>query len=248
MNVAVIACCYKRPKMTQICLGKALQHCGYPSKWYFCDDGSQDETAKILARLCRKDDVLDVNKKNLGMYVRRNELFRRALEDGADAIVNIDNDVLVPQFWLHDMVKAFEGCEFAVGSVWFVNDVTANRMINKALGRLPKPKDSHRWVNTGGCGSTCAIHHKSIFDKGIWYEEKRQPWTYGDGILNAAVTRAGFSVGIYLGVQAWRLEHIVWTDVDYEEKKLGIRHKHRHKSEEGFEISLERESRKVVHE
>jgi len=136
--------------------------------------------------------------------------------------------------------------DYGIGGPWFVNDVTIYKIIGKIAGSIDKFK-AGGWVNIGVCGGTCGVHRAEVLKAGLFYNASKPSWTYGDAEYNGRVKQAGFSVGIYTGVQAWRLEHIIWPDPKFETQKLLIRHKYRHGGKKnGFEKSLEKDRNRLI--
>lgn len=245
MRIAVVCSCFKRLSFTRLCLPLAMRNAGMDAAWRFCDDGSADGTAKFLDSLVAKNVTIVNHLENAGMFARRNEGLRWGLEQGADIIVSMDNDLLLPYGWLRDLIAAMGKTDIGVGGPWMVNDVTIMKMLRK---KFPDSLngDFREWVPTGVCGGTCAAHKAEVLNGGCWYQDNRPSWTYGDSVFNGLVRSKGFRIGIYLGIQAWRLERIIWADPEIETEKLRTRHQHITGNLEGFEKSLAREMAKVI--
>jgi len=241
MKVAVTCGCYGRRAFTEFCLPLAMQNAGMEADWFFIDDGCPDNSIEFLRRL-RSDRVrIGRHMTNEGMFPTRNEGLKWGLNHGADLIVSMDNDLLLPPNWLRDMVRAMGESTYGIGGPWFVNDVTINKTIERVIGPIDK-LETDDWIDIGICGGTCAVHRAEVLKAGLFYNAAKESWTYGDSEYIGRVKYAGFNVGIYTGVQAWRLEHIIWPDPEFETRKLLIRHKYRHGGKtDGFEESLKRD-------
>ncbi len=241
MKVVVVCNCYKRLAFTKLCLPFAVKHAGIEATWLLVDDGSDDGTAKFLQSLARDKEnvVVRCHKENRGHYVLRNEGFAFGKEQGADVVVNIDNDILFPANWLKDFVSSFLESEFDVGSAWVINDKTLYKHVEESLGASVSDVLLDRWVDTGACGGACIAHSRAVLDSDCRYDEGRTLFCYGDSAFNGKCKRTGFKVGVYLGVQCWHLQMFVWTEDDYEKDKLRNRHQHRLQTMDGFEESWE---------
>jgi len=243
----VVSCnCYQRAPLTKLCLPYALAHAGMDALWLLSDDGSTDDTAKFLRRFESPKITVRCHPKNRGHYVLRNEAFEFALAHNADVIINIDNDILLPQNWLRDLVHAFAQSDFGIGSAWIVNDKTLTKMIQRRLATPLSSASLHTWVNTQGCGGACIAHRRSVIDAGCRYDTSRTLFTFGDSHFNGQALRKGFKVGVYLGVQCWHLQTFTWPNVEYERRKLKLRHLHVRGSMQEFEKSYLREWNKTL--
>ena len=247
MNTVVVCNCYKRPAFTKLCVPMAIRHAGMDAHWLLADDASGDGTAEFLHTLEAPNIAVRAHRENRGHYVLRNEGFDYALTFEADVVVNIDNDILFPWNWLRDLVTAFDGSGFGVGSAWVVNDRTLTGMVEKALSAPISDTTLHdQWADTQGCGGACIAHSRAVLDSGCRYDEKRTLFTFGDSAFNGIAMQKGFRVGVYLGVQCWHLQTIIWPDEQYEEWKLALRHKHRHGDMDGFDASLNRDKARTI--
>ncbi len=238
MKVIVSCNCYKRPEFTRLCLPIAIDHAGLAAEWRLVDDGSGDGTSDCLRGLAKRYQHVEAicNPENVGHYVLRNKGFEYGLAEGADVVVNIDNDILFPQNWLRDLMAGFPESGLDIGSAWIVNDPTLTRMIREKLD--PENLcdiDLDRWVETEGCGGAAIAHSRAVLESGIRYREAHTLFVYGDSKFNGFAMKAGFKVGAYLGVQCWHLQEVIHIADDYERAKHRNRHFSRHKSDEGFE-------------
>ena len=238
MKVIVACNCYKRPEFTRLCLPIAIDHAGLEAEWRLVDDGSGDGTADCLRGLAKRHKHVEAicNAENVGHYVLRNRGFEHGLEQDADVVVNIDNDILFPQNWLRDLLAGFPESGMDIGSAWIVNDPTLTGMIRGKLGSEKlRNIGLDRWVDTEGCGGAAIAHSRAVLESGIRYRENHALFVYGDSKFNGFAMEKGFKVGVYLGVQCWHLQEVIHIADDYERAKHKNRHWSRHKSDDGFE-------------
>jgi len=243
MKIGVCVPCYKRLKFTKFCVPMYIQNAGIEAHWYLVDDCSQDGTAEFLLNLALTNDRVYVieNNENMGIAPTRNKVFKRMLDDGMDIFVNVDNDLLLPMNWLRDLVTVLQDSMFSVIAPWFCNDDNINRQLKK---KRPLDKFLPFEAIRARVGSTCILYKREIFERGIFYPDKKANWTYQDSQHHKIITHCGFEIALYTGVQAWRLEHIVWDDM--EEEKLRVRHDILNKGDmSGFEKNLEHRKRSI---
>ncbi len=246
MKVCIAVSCYKRPMLTKWCVPASIETAGMEAEWRLVDDGSADETADIL-KGCEAPNV-DVTlwTINRGHYVRRNEGFEWGLKQGADVVVNLDNDMLTPNNWLRDFVAAFEPTEFGVGTAWVINDKTLRQMIVDKVGKPLAEVPSGEWIDIGGCGGACIAHKRAVLEAGCRYVEGHPLFCYGDANFNGIVRNAGFKIGLYTGVQVYHVQPMVWADRDYERDKLARRHLHQLHETTGWEPNADRQEQAAI--
>jgi dolichol-phosphate mannosyltransferase len=82
------------------------------------DDGSPDGTGKIADDLAKRDDRLRVIHRNgkLGLRSAYLEGFQLALDDGADAIIQMDADFSHDPNKIPEMVTKLNSCDVVLGS------------------------------------------------------------------------------------------------------------------------------------
>ena len=237
MKIGVCVPCYNRVEFTKYCIPMYIAHAGIEATWYLADDGSTDNTWVILNSIRKKHEnvVLIKNEENIGIAKTRNKVYEKMMEDGMDIFVNVDNDILTPMNWLRDMALPLDNSPFDVLAPWMVND----RNINRSLKKM-KPLNDYLPMDIVECpvGSTLVLYKRKIFEAGHFYPTNRSNWEYQDAQHHTILRRNGYKIGLYTGVQTWRLEHIIWTDM--ERIKLEVRHKiNGDGTMDGFDKSLE---------
>lgn len=239
MSVLVSCSCYKRPEFTRVCLPIAIRHANYPCTWHLYDDGSQDETGDILTAMRRGEDVkVTLFRDRQGIGQVKNMMFKDAAERGFEYIVSIDNDLLLPYGWLADLMNTFPMSGFDVGSAWIVNDKTIWSHVGTEVA-----SGQRGWIPVQGFGGACVVHKTSVTKKCFWPDRS---FEYADAKFHGDCIRAGYKLGLHLGVQVWHMQWIVWPDVELEREKLKIRHLKRNATLDGFETSFARELAKVI--
>jgi GT2 family glycosyltransferase len=104
-RVAVVVLTWNGVRWLDGCLG-SLRACTYPAlRVYVVDNASIDATAAAV-RVAYPGLTLLVNRHNLGFAGGCNVGIRRALADGADHVVVLNQDTRVDPGWLEPMVAA----------------------------------------------------------------------------------------------------------------------------------------------
>lgn len=114
-KVAVLLSCYKRPEYTERCI-RSLEYAQKYDKdtiFHLVDDGSKDETSRILFT-ANLNKVVGVNESTRGLRSNIIEFFDSYKD--YDYIVKMDNDCMVPSNWLNDIIYALETYELDIVS------------------------------------------------------------------------------------------------------------------------------------
>lgn len=102
-KVVVFIPAYKRPEYTEFCLESIKKAQPYDNvTFYFADDGGNKE---IFARYMQGDDILVVNKEHRGLRNTIIDFFNWVKDKDFDFISKVDNDCIVPEFWLDDLIR-----------------------------------------------------------------------------------------------------------------------------------------------
>ena len=222
--VAVVMTCRERLPFTRLTLPLAVAHAGMAADWYVIDDGSTDGTGAWLDDNARKLRIeVAHNPKPLGVGPIRNMGFRWAIALGADVVINLDNDDLVPLNWLRDFVAAFWHSRYSICMAYRPNNATLVRVVQEAAGNTRRlPRDA--FVEVERCGGACVAHRVSMIRDGVWYDANRPPFEGTDSSFNGLARRKGYLIGVYCGVQVFDLEQIYHCSPEYERQKAEVRH------------------------
>ena len=102
--VSIVIANYNGKKYLDVCLRSVLKS-KYPNfELLITDDGSIDESIKIINSYIKKDKRIRLfkNKKNIGAAASRNIAIKKAK---GEIIVFLDNDTEVHPNWLNELVK-----------------------------------------------------------------------------------------------------------------------------------------------
>ena len=101
MDNLVIVPCFKRPEYTEKCIKSLEKSQDYQdTTFYLVDDGSNDETEKILRSSNLPSHVI-VNRENVGLRQVLIDFFE--FSRPFKYVMKVDNDCEVPKSWLDDM-------------------------------------------------------------------------------------------------------------------------------------------------
>lgn len=113
MKVAIILLTCNRPELTERVINQSLSNAYHPFDLVWVDNGSSvNSQEKVWDKLCEtKDRIGDgcftiKHPSNLGIAKGFNSGIDLAIEQGSDAVFLMSNDILMPDFWLREMVKA----------------------------------------------------------------------------------------------------------------------------------------------
>lgn len=108
-KVAIFTMHYDRVEYSILTAKSMYETAGYPFKWYAMDQGSSDGTANWLSEQNIEGMTIATNLQNTGLTKGSNDCVDRALADGADIIIKIDNDVeFLTYDWLKDFVELWK--------------------------------------------------------------------------------------------------------------------------------------------
>ena len=117
------------------------------------------------------------------MVVSRNILRKKALEEGYDYFLNLDQDIIPPEDIIERMLKnnkkiqtgvyfvynnqySSERSRYLIPTLW-VSDEVQNKKIDGASIRLMHPKETeqNKLVRVISCGSGCLFIHRNVLEK-----------------------------------------------------------------------------------
>ncbi len=105
-KVGVVVLCFNGVHDTLDCV-RSIGRLTYPDvSLYLVDNGSTDGTLETLHSLRQERTVLIENGENLGYSEGNNVGIRRALEDGCDMVLLLNNDVLLEPGCIEPLVEA----------------------------------------------------------------------------------------------------------------------------------------------
>ena len=117
------------------------------------------------------------------MVVSRNLLRKKALEEGYDYFLNLDQDIIPPNNLIEKMLKhgkkittgvyfvynnqySSQQAKYLIPTLW-VSDEVSSKTIDGASIRLMHPKETEqdKIVRVISCGSGCLLIHRSVLEK-----------------------------------------------------------------------------------
>jgi glycosyltransferase involved in cell wall biosynthesis len=102
-KVAVFIPAYRRPEYTRFCLESIKKAQGYDNcVFYFVNDGGNDG---IFEEYAREQDVVVNHTENIGLRNTIIEFFEWVKDKDFDFLSKVDNDCVVPEYWLDDLVR-----------------------------------------------------------------------------------------------------------------------------------------------
>jgi len=135
-KVAVLLSCYKRSDYTKMCLEALEKNTTYENVMFFLvDDGSQDKTFRHLQNFKLPKRIF-LHQVNRGLRENIIDFFEMTKE--YDFICKVDNDQLVPRYWLEDLLRVYktegldvlspnvlpsnaaETAQHTIGGLWFM--------------------------------------------------------------------------------------------------------------------------------
>lgn len=116
-KTSLVISTYNWPEALELCLKSSLRQTVAPAEILVADDGSDGRTAQLIAR-CRartRIPIVHVWHEDSGFRLGsiRNKAIARAT---GDYIIQIDGDVILPPFFLHDHIAVARPGRFVSGS------------------------------------------------------------------------------------------------------------------------------------
>jgi len=108
MSLAVVVVSYNVCELTRGCLAsvfRALSHAGTDGEVWVVDNASTDGSAEMVAQTYPQAILLALDE-NLGYAGGNNVGVRYALDHGADAVLILNNDILVAPDFLEPLLDA----------------------------------------------------------------------------------------------------------------------------------------------
>ena len=109
MKILVVISTHNKLGYLQFCLPTYQSLCGVESdiSWLYIDDGSSDGTWEFLAGFTHglSAHAAIRNLEPLGISANKNVGIDKAIREGFDRLVFLDDDLLLSPFWLRRMVS-----------------------------------------------------------------------------------------------------------------------------------------------
>lgn len=149
-------------------------------KLYLIDNASSDKTLEIAARYQERIDIsIEANSDNLGVAVGNNQGISAALSDGAEWILLVNNDTVIPagtltglldmakEKGLHILSPTIEGIE-PVDSVWYAGgSISPYQGMKVRHEKMGSPlMDAPQGLRQTPYASTCCLLiHRDVFNR-----------------------------------------------------------------------------------
>ena len=137
LSASVVICVYNRPRQVIACLESLLKQDHRPLEIIVVDDGSTDETPRVLVRFQQehqKDDIplrILTNPCNLGLCAARNVGLDAAT---GDVVLYTDSDCTTDPHWVSAMVRALHDGHYAAAAGRVIDAVPTNWAERAAAG------------------------------------------------------------------------------------------------------------------
>ena len=105
-KVAILLINFRTVEFTEQCISSLKKISYHSSKIYVLDNGSQDNSSKKLKRI--KGINLSISNTNLGFAEGNNILIRKAIKDGADYVILLNNDTVVKEDFISELLTVAE--------------------------------------------------------------------------------------------------------------------------------------------
>lgn len=179
MKIGIVITTYNRPEYTKICFD-SIKSSNLLGDVFIVlvDDCSKNSYSNILFNsfFIEGLEVVKIkNEKNLGISKSLLIGFNEAIKNGADVLINLDNDVIVKQDWLKKLIDLYSCIEDECFVVSGFNTISADLKTKKIRHPIIKVYDSYyEKKSIGGINMMFSVrtylrHIKPSLDKrGHW--------------------------------------------------------------------------------
>jgi len=215
-RVSIVVLNHNQYTLTRDCL-QSLAAVSYPdSNVILVDNGSTDGSGKRL-----RDEFPDVKtlllSDNLGVAGGRNVGARRALDQGADYVLFLDNDTLVSSGFLAELVAVGES-DPVIGAVAPVAYVNGSSDVIFSMGGIYYPRLAHsrlrdmgkRCASVAGhviecdwLGGVAILNKRGLFEEVGFLDEDFAPYGPEDLDWGLRVRRAGYKLLVVPRAIVW---------------------------------------------
>ncbi|MBI2508188.1 hypothetical protein HYV89_04505 [Candidatus Woesearchaeota archaeon] len=167
------------------------------------------------------------------MIVSRNILRRKALEEGYDYLLNLDQDIIPPKDIIERMIEnnkkiqtgiyfvynnqySSQQARYLIPTLW-VSNALSDKVIDGASIRLMHPKETEqdKIVKVISCGSGCLLIHRTVLEKIEFRYDPFFPY-FDDNWFCRDVFYEGFEIFADLSIKC---KHLInekpwkWTEI-----------------------------------
>jgi glycosyltransferase involved in cell wall biosynthesis len=189
--------------------------------WVIIDDGSSDGTWEWLGVHGSKFAKCIRMERSCGISPNKNFLFDMATKGSYDAVVCLDDDLLLSYRWLQRLAFSWyshrEELNIGVVSPFVINDRTMIKNIEESTFSMEGV------MQVCGVGGACTLYPKEVYSQFL-YDSSRPNYFHSDAVFHDQLKRAGYSLFVDTQVSAVHLPYILWLDPELEKAKLRIRH------------------------
>lgn len=186
LRVSIVIPVYNRASLIGPVIEALLDQAYKPFEIIIVDDGSTDNTGKIVSSY----QVKYIYQENRGPAAARNRGFR---ESGGDIIAFIDSDCVARKDWLENLIKGFDSPE--VGAVAGSYDIANPESL---LSRLIH--EEIKWRHSGfkryirAFGSYNVAIRREVFEKVGGFDETYRTASGEDNDLSYRILKAGYKI------------------------------------------------------
>jgi len=200
-KLSVIILTWNRARMLDICLNSLFNHLFFADETQVIvgDNGSSDETARIVAKYPVQKYIFNEKNESLALYKR---LFNEA---EGEYIIILDDDVLdLPAGFDKTFLEYFAAFpEYGFLSLDVVQNVFTNGAKPEVL-EYNEDKRQGKVIQQGDAGGWCACIPHTVFEKiGRLEDEKLNMAFTEDNALNIRVRAAGMKTGILKDIRCF---------------------------------------------
>lgn len=147
-DVDILVLAHNNLQATTQCLAHVLKHTN-KCKFYFHDNGSQDETWKFLQSQTHPDLTVTRSERNNGVIIGRNKLFV-GIDSHSPYTCFLDNDQYVQDGWLEQHLGYLQerNVDMVGVEAWRMSISPRNRFM--PVRRCQSPSDLYHYVGAGG--------------------------------------------------------------------------------------------------
>lgn len=163
-KISIIVCAYNTELYITKCIDSLIQQTHFNLEIIVIDDGSTDQTKRILQEYEKKDSriILHFNKENKGLAYSRNVGLKKST---GNYIGFIDSDDYIDSNYYEQLLESIKenNADIAVCDIKSVYDLTGTTIIQE--GCKGDPEESLSFINVGLAASACnKLFKKELFD------------------------------------------------------------------------------------